>query len=264
MAASTGTSGSPRLFLAPKPEHQPDWVGILLQVYPTTNRPQDADYIVVIGGDGALLHSIHRYSDLGKPFLGLNAGYRGFLMNDIRSPGNIPSLFDDIHREQLWLLEADVDTDSGVQRVFGFNDIWVERETGQTLKMRVTVDGVPQPAIIFGDGMLFSTPQGSTGYNRALRGKVILPGVPVIQMTPMSCVVNKVPLGSLLLSETTELTIEFDEQKKRPCRLFHDGIHFARGRVERFTARKSDRTVDLMFTDSHTFRSRVISWQFQL
>jgi NAD+ kinase len=226
--------------------------------------PEEADYLVVIGGDGALLHSIQAYAFAQKPFVGLNAGTRGFLLNDVAEPASssILALFQSVYVEQLWLLEADVETAHGCERVYGFNDIWVERQGSQTLQMRVSIDGVPQPALIVGDGMLLCTPQGSTGYSRALGGIVILPGVPVLQMTPMACVVDKSPLRSMLFSDASEITLEFEHRAKRPVQLYHDGILFVGGEILRFSTRKSSRSVALGFGDRNGFRCKVFAWLF--
>lgn len=253
----------PRCWIVPSSHpHQP-WEDALPEVLRLSEEPQETDYIVVIGGDGAMLHSIQEYSWANKPFVGLNAGTRGFLMNEVADTGSLDLLFKSVYVEQLWMVEADVLTDEGPHRVYGFNDIWVERTQGQTLKMRVTVDGLRHTPLIVGDGMLFSTPQGSTGYNQALRGKVLLPEVPVLQMTPMSCVVNKAPFGSLLFCYNSEICLEFEEQEKRPARLFYDGILFQKGPVRSFTVRKSARTVCLGFDDRYALKTRVIGWQFQ-
>lgn len=254
----------PRLWLVDTTGAKPAWKAGLREAFPISDSPEQADYIVVIGGDGSMLRSIHQFFEARTPFFGLNAGTRGFLMNDVEDLDDLPALFEDVRVEELWLLQADIVMDEGTRRVFGFNDIWLERSTGQMLKMYVTIDGERQAARVVGDGMLFSTPQGSTGYSRALRGKVILPGVPVLQMNPMACVINKIPLGSLLLSDQSVITIDIEEADKRPARLFHDGILFEERPVRRFTVRKSDRTVKLGFTHKHTLKARVMAWQFQL
>lgn len=253
-----------KLFIVPTQNLRYEWAETLRAQFQVVSTPEAADYLVVMGGDGSMLHAIHEYDTIHSVFFGLNAGTLGFLMNHVVAAQTLEMLFQDIVIEQLWMLEAEVVTTEGqTSRVYGFNDIWVERDSGQTLKMIVTLDGARQPAMFVGDGLLFSTPQGSTGYNRALHGKVILPGVPVLQMTPIACVVDKIVLSSLLLCNQSVVTIEFYEPAKRPCRLLYDGKTFSQGTVQRFTVRKSQRQVRIGFTESHTFRSRVTAWQLQ-
>ncbi len=252
-----------RLFIVPTQNLRYEWEQMLRARFQVVDTPETADYLIVMGGDGSMLHAIQKYWAANTVFFGLNAGTLGFLMNHVVAVQTLELLLQDIVVEQLWMLEADVTTPNGTFKIHGFNDIWVERDSGQTLKMTVTLDGARQPALFVGDGLLFSTPQGSTGYNRALHGKVVLPGVPVLQMTPIACVVEKVVLSSLLLCNRSSVTIEFYEPQKRPCRLLYDGTTFNEGVVERFTVRKSTRQVQIGFTESHTFRSRVTAWQLQ-
>ncbi len=224
---------------------------------------EDADVIIPIGGDGAMLSAITQYRAHNKPFIGINAGTRGFLMNDLKDQKSVDLLQNlDVEYQSLWLLEAEVN--EGVEYIYGFNDIWAERATGQTLRMRLSFDGKDKSSYIVGDGMLFSTPQGSTGYNLALTGKVIIPGVPVLQVTPIACIVNKAPLGSLILSDNSEIKINFEQISKRPARIFFDGMVFNQTNVSSIVVRRSTKTVTLGFVKHANFLSKMTSWQTRL
>jgi len=222
----------------------------------------EAEVIMPIGGDGAMLSAIKQYRVYDKPFIGINAGTRGFLMNNLKDQKSIDLLENlDVEYISLWLLEAEVDTGEGLEYIYGFNDIWAERATGQTLRMRLSFDGKDKTSYIVGDGMLFSTPQGSTGYNLALRGKVIIPGVPVLQVTPIACIVKKAPLGSLILSDESEVTVNFEQLSKRPARIFFDGMPFHKDNVRSLVVRRSTKTVTLGFVKHANFLSKMTSWQ---
>lgn len=248
---------------AGQPEWQ--WLNTLKSLVSLEQDPQQADYIVVIGGDGAMLHSIHQYRHYQKPFIGLHAGTRGFLMNDFTSGEYpLPNSFAQIHLQTLWLLSAELTTSTQTSTLYAFNDIWVERCKGQVLKMYVEVDGIRQPHMIVGDGLLFATPQGSTGYNCALRGKVICPSIPALQMTPMACVVNKTPLSSVLLPANSTIVITLEETEKRPARFFYDGIEYTgTGTIQHLKVQRSRHTVQLGFFTESIFSNKVFAWQFQ-
>jgi NAD+ kinase len=235
--------------------------GGLREAIEQVDDPIQADAIIVLGGDGAMLHGIQDYMDLGKPFIGVNAGTRGFLMNNTPDPDHFHRQLPDVRYQELWLLEGIARTADQETKVFGFNDIWVERRSAQTLRMRITVDGTPQPPMLVGDGILFSTPQGSTGYNLALRGKPICPSVPVIQVTPMACVVDKSPIESFILSDSAVVSVSFEQIEKRPGRLFYDGIHRLQEAVRTLTVRRSQRTVRLGFVEEYSCISKVLPWQ---
>lgn len=226
------------------------------------SEAEQADAILVIGGDGSMLQGIALYQHLNIPFIGIHAGTRGYLMNNFETVRQFIQCIDDVEFEQLWILEAEAECNGTTATVFGFNDIWLARTSGQTLRMQVTIDGILQPSMIVGDGMLFSTPQGSTGYNLALRGKAISPGVPVLQMTPISCMVNKSPLGSVILSDRSIVSVELQQTEKRPGVLFHDGRQADLGPVTKITIRKGEQSVKLGFIEKYSFKNKVPSWQF--
>ncbi len=130
--------------------------------------------------------------------------------------------------------------------------------------MKVSVDGIAQSSIMVGDGVLFSTPQGSTGYNLALRGKAVAPGVPVIQLTPMSCVVSKSPIGSVILSDASVMRIDFENIEKRPGVLYFDGIQLEAAVVRSLTVKKSRLYVRVGYLPELSFMKKVLDWQFNL
>ena len=243
------------------PEQQASHAWVKEQLHCISNI-EAADVIMPIGGDGAMLSAIKQYRVYDKPFIGINAGTRGFLMNDLKDQKSIDLLQKlDVEYQSLWLLEAEVNTGEGIESIYGFNDVWAERATGQTLRMRLSFDGKDKTSYIVGDGMLFSTPQGSTGYNLALRGKVIIPGVPVLQVTPIACIVNKAPLGSLILSDESEVKVDFEQIAKRPARIFFDGMPFHKENVKSIVVRRSTKTVTLGFVKHANFLSKMTSWQ---
>lgn len=226
------------------------------------SSPDEADIILVIGGDGSLLHAIAKYQELDKPFIGIHGGTRGYLMNNVEKPEQFINCVEKVEYESLWMLEADLSTTQKQSKVFAFNDVWINRASSQTLRMEITIDGVLQPAMIIGDGILFCTPQGSTGYNMALRGKIISPGVPVLQMTPISCVVNKTPLGSVILADTSVVSVDFLQTDKRPGYFYFDGIQYDSEVVRNLTVRRSQRSIKIGFIEQFSFRNKVTAWLF--
>jgi len=246
---------------AQTPKQQASYIWVKEQLH-CVNNIQEADVIMPVGGDGAMLSAITQYGAYEKPFIGIHAGTRGFLMNELKDQKSVEYLKKlDVEYQSLWLLEAEIINSEGSETLYGFNDVWAERATGQTLRMRLSFDGKEKSSYIAGDGVLFSTPQGSTGYNRALRGKVILPGVPVLQVTPIACLVNKAALGSLILSDESEIRVNFEQISKRPVRVYFDGMPFHKENVESIIVRRSAKTVTLGFVKHANFLSKMTSWQ---
>jgi hypothetical protein len=84
-----------------------------------------------------------------------------------------------------------------------------------------------------------------------------------MQVTPMSCVIDKAPIESLILSDTAVVTVDFEQVYKRPGRLFYDGIHRVHEPVESLTVRRGERTVRLGFVEEYSCINKVLPWQLR-
>lgn len=232
---------------------------LLAQRFELEGSPELADIVIVYGGDGTMLRAIREYRHQNNHFVGVHGGTVGFLMNETADQVVQTDAF---YFDELWMVEGEIVTEEGVQTVYGFNDIWIERSTERVLKIRLFIDGREVPQLILADGVVVSTPQGSTGYNRAARGKVILPGVPVLQLTPIAAMVNKTPLGSLILSEDTEIVLQLEEQEKRPARIMADNRMYDLQLWKELRIRKSNERVNLGFTRPNVFLERIFGAQY--
>jgi len=152
-----------------------------------------ADLIVVLGGDGTLLGQSRRCLDLGLPMLGVNMGKLGFLaefdMASIRLQGE--SLFGDgpLALRKLGLIHAEVHEPETEWVRFSseaLNDAVVTAGPPYRLiTLGLTIDGTPGPTIN-GDGLIVSTPTGSTAYNLSAGGPIVAPTVDAMTLTPIA------------------------------------------------------------------------------
>lgn len=233
------------------------------------NDSTECDLILAIGGDNAMLRAIHKTENPNDvPFLGLNAGSVGFLMND--DMPETAQLFNELvsgsELINLWMLEAEITTTDGTtHNIHGFNDIYFTPDNGQSLKMELTIDDIHVDETIIGDGFVCSTPQGSTGYNRAARGKIIRPGSPIIQLTPLSCTIGerRSILDSFIESDTSTFKIEFLDGAFRQPRVMFDGDVFETGcQLKSIKIKKSAKTVNLMFGADFNFYDKIYRLKF--
>jgi NAD kinase len=181
------------------------------------------DYTLVIGGDGTMLHAIQENWGDRRPFVGVNAGHRGYLMNDdgdIADPGEFLSrLRVDLHP----MLMAEAVTAAG-EKVSGyaFNDVWVERDGGQSAWLEVKVNGEKRLEKLVADGALICTPPGSTAYARAMGATPLL-----VDSRAFMLVGNNVgaPFGwkSAILPHDAEVELTCLDPSKRTVRGFIDG-----------------------------------------
>ena len=226
----------------------------------------DISEIVVFGGDGAMLHAIRSFYNIGAPFFGINLGHRGFLLNNF-----LPKTFDELKEqisdsieENLWTLEAEIETAKGKKRrIMSFNDIWVRTKSGQTIKMKIRIGKREISDIIVGDGVILSTPQGTTGYARAAGGIIVKPSMDIVQLTPLACVFDTTGerLAPILEKNHTPITIELPKEIniKRDYGVFFDGIECkeANDIQLKITVRKAAFSIKLKFIKGISFYDKI-------
>ena len=215
------------------------------------------EVIVVVGGDGTMLRAIRQHWQDGLPFFGLNTGHLGFLLND---SSRLDYSEHDLRRYELPLLAVEaVGLDGRVRREVAFNDCWVERETGQTAWIEVSVNGVVRMPRVVADGMLVATAAGSTSYARAM-GASPLPFSAGLLTLAASNVLNPAFWRPAVLPLDTRIRLRNLDPAKRPLRGFIDGI--AQGPVREMTAWASEHSVRLLFAPEYDPVAKLAVTQF--
>ena len=135
--------------------------------------PEEADVVVALGGDGLMLQTLHRFMHAGKPIYGMNRGTVGFLMNEYREEDLLERL-ENTKRSRIHplIMEA-VDTEGRRHRARALNEVYMLRQTHQTAKLRISVDGHVRLPELIADGVLAATPAGSTAYNLSVGGPIL-------------------------------------------------------------------------------------------
>ena len=148
--------------------------------------PHISDIFVVIGGDGFMLKSLKKYQKYNKPFYGINSGTFGFLMNKYKS-FNIDG---SISKAKLFLispLEMSVLTRSGKTfYAVAINEVSVLRQTRQTASLQIKNRKKFLIKKLVCDGVLVSTPAGSTAYNLSVNGPILSLNSKKLAITPIS------------------------------------------------------------------------------
>ncbi len=150
---------------------------------------QNSDMLITIGGDGTLISAVRRSFAYDLPVLGVHAGKLGFLADlDIAELETfIPKLVRGEYRiDRRAMLEATITTQNGTTRLIAFNDIVLTRPSiAKMIHLETRVDGKSFNTY-FGDGVIISTPTGSTAYNLSAGGPVLFPLTQVFALTPIS------------------------------------------------------------------------------
>ncbi len=180
--------------------------------------------ITVIGGDGFMLHAIRNHWRERLPFFGINKGTHGFLMNDPESPAvrELLSGSLSVDLDQMPLLYVEI-TDAGgmTKRALAFNDVWVERGTGQTAWIELEIDGVRRIPLLVADGILAATPAGSTAYAKAMGALAVPVHAPVLTLVGSNVARPNWKATQITLDST--VTWRTLDPVKRPLNGFVDG-----------------------------------------
>jgi NAD+ kinase len=224
-------------------------------------EPEDADIIVALGGDGFMLETLHRYLHRGVPIYGMNCGTVGFLMNAYNED-DLPARLARAEPVVLHPLSmvAHVDGD-GTTAALAINEVSLLRQSRQAAKLRISIDGVVRLEELICDGILLSTPAGSTAYNLSAHGPIVPMGSPLLPLTPISVFRPRRWHGALL-PNTARVTIEVLEPAKRPVSAtadFTDVRHVTRVDIRE----DSSISLRLLFDPEHNLEERIVKEQFQ-
>lgn len=176
----------------------------------------ECDVLVVLGGDGFMLHQIHRYMLLGKPFFGINFGTKGALMNASLC---VETLLDQINQARsvtIHPLHFSAHRQSGhIFQGYALNEISVQRMRHQIIKWTLTVNHQTLVREARGDGVLVATPLGSSAYNASAGGPIVSVEVPALVITPLHCAEPK-GWPSHIVPDTHPICITLSDPDRRP------------------------------------------------
>src|SRR3954447_10054825 len=131
---------------------------------------EKADVVVGLGGDGLMLQTLHRFMGTGKPIYGMNKGSVGFLMNEFGTE-ELPTRLEQAERSVAHPLRMEAVDVQGVRHTaHAVNEVYMFRQTYQTAKLRIEIDGRVRLSELIADGVLVATPAGSTAYNLSVNG----------------------------------------------------------------------------------------------
>ncbi|OHC74503.1 MAG: NAD kinase [Rhodospirillales bacterium RIFCSPLOWO2_12_FULL_58_28] len=224
--------------------------------------PEDADIIVALGGDGFMLQTLHRCIDRKVPIYGMNRGSVGFLMNAFDEE-NLPERLaaaEPINLNPLRMFVSDLNGNE--HQAIAINEVSLLRETRMAAKIRIMVDGVIRMEEIICDGVLLSTPAGSTAYNNAVHGPIIPLGADVLALTPIAAFRPRRWRGALLPS-TAAVDFEILEAEVRKVSAVADFTE-VRDVTKVSIVQDSSHELTLLFDPEHNLEERILREQFAL
>jgi NAD+ kinase len=223
-------------------------------------KPEDSDAIIVLGGDGFMLHSLHEYGYLEKPFYGMNCGSVGFLLNEFTDK-DVKVKISRAKHQVLFPLKMKAVLINGERvEAMAFNEVSILRRTRQTANIRLIVNGIERISSLVSDGVLVATPAGSTAYNFSARGPIIPMGSNVLAVTPVSPFRPRRWNGALLPHDAT-IRFENLDPEKRPVYISADFKEWTDILAVDISEDRSKSTT-LLFNPDHALDDRIFSEQF--
>jgi len=175
----------------------------------------EADVIVALGGDGFMLHTLHRTQDLSTPVYGMNRGTVGFLMNEFETE-DLPARLSNATEEVINPLSMHAKcTDGSMHDMLAINEVSLLRAGPQAAKLQISIDGQVRMEELVCDGALLATPAGSTAYNYSAHGPILPIGSDVLALTAVAAFRPRRWRGALL-PKTAKVRFDVLNPEKRP------------------------------------------------
>ena len=185
--------------------------------------PKISDVIVVMGGDGFMLQTLKKYQKYNKPFYGMNRGTFGFLMNKFRLL-NIEKNIAKSKLVSISPLEAKVTTKKNkIISSFAINEVSLLRQSRQTASLQIISSKKVIIKRLISDGVIVSTPAGSTAYNLSVHGPILSINSKKLAVTPISPFRPRRWKGKILPSSTLIKIINLNITK-RPVSVVADNL----------------------------------------
>lgn len=221
----------------------------------------DADVIVVLGGDGTMLEALRNFMNSGKLIYGMNRGSVGFLMNEYRL-GNLPHRIAKAHKEEIRPLRMVADSAlEGHIEALAINEVSLFRQSYQAAKIRISIDDKVRMDELNCDGVMVATPAGSTAYNLSAQGPILPLLAPLLALTPVSPFRPRRWHGALL---PNSVTVRFDmlEADKRPVNAAADNVEVKSVTSVVISSAKGVKA-SILFDPNHSWDERILSEQFR-
>lgn len=186
------------------------------QRYDLSQMPEDIECVLVLGGDGTLLQAAREMLNRHMPLLGINLGTLGFLTSAEKSelPKCLDSVLDDSCSidERMMLGGIVYHGSQPIQTNIALNDVIITRAGfSRLVELKLYVNG-ELLSIYNADGVIVSTPTGSTGYSLSAGGPIIFPQTDVMVITPICP--HSLQARSLVVSGEDRIIIEIGKRRK--------------------------------------------------
>ena len=222
----------------------------------------DAELIISIGGDGSFLKTVHDFDFPEIPIIGINTGHLGFFPEI--SPDEIDKFIEaylnnDYIVEEVPIIQASVCTNKSCCDVFAINEVVVKGDKSRTIHLNLKVND-RHIQNFSGDGMIVSTPTGSTAYNYAAGGSIVDTSIELMQLTPLYPIntnAYRCFTSSIIFSIDSIIKIVPEYRFEDSILIVVDGVEHRFRQISDIQIFSSDMKINLLRMSNYEFWSRV-------
>tara|TARA_Y100000590_G_scaffold134767_1_gene154174 strand:- start:1914 stop:2675 length:762 start_codon:yes stop_codon:yes gene_type:complete len=223
--------------------------------------PYNSNVIVVVGGDGFMLESLKKYRKFNKPFYGINSGTFGFLMNKFNRDNIIKNILKS-KPISISPLQMNVVTKNKQRRsAIAINEISLLRQSKQTASLQIVRGKKILIKKLVCDGVLVSTPAGSTAYNLSVHGPILSLNSKKLAVTPISPFRPRRWRGKII-SNKSIIRIKNLNIKKRPISVVADNIEFRNVKIVNIKVNKLIK-FNLLYDRTNSLSKKIKLEQFK-
>tara|TARA_E500000178_G_scaffold348594_1_gene403956 strand:+ start:44 stop:814 length:771 start_codon:yes stop_codon:yes gene_type:complete len=187
------------------------------------SKPKKLNTIIVVGGDGFMLQTLKKNNKSKRFFYGVNSGNYGFLMNKF-SPKNFVKNFTKSKTVSISPLEMTVrNSKNKLKKHLAINEVSILRQSRQAASLSISYGSKQVIKELISDGVLVSTPAGSTAYNLSVHGPILSLNSKKLSISPISPFRPRRWKGKIV-SDKSKITIKNLNPKKRPISAVADNI----------------------------------------
>ena len=188
-----------------------------------TTALKKSNIIIVLGGDGFMLQTLKKFYKFKKPFYGINSGNYGFLMNKFSNKNFLKNLKSS-HSVKIHPLQMSVKTKGNqIKKSIAINEVSILRQSKQASSISITSNKKNIIKNLISDGVLVSTPAGSTAYNLSAHGPILNLDSNKLAVTPISPFRPRRWRGTII-NDKSKIIIKNLDFKKRPISAVADNF----------------------------------------
>ena len=220
-----------------------------------TTTLKKSNIIIVLGGDGFMLQTLKKLYKFKKPFYGINSGNYGFLMNKFSNKNFLKNLKTS-HSVKIHPLQMSVKTKGNqIKKSIAINEVSILRQSKQASSISITSNKKNIIKNLISDGVLVSTPAGSTAYNLSAHGPILNLDSNKLAVTPISPFRPRRWKGTIV-NDKSKIVIKNLDKKKRPISAVADNLEVRN--VEIITIQSNKKIIfDLLYDKNNSLYKKI-------